>query len=192
MAKITSKNNSDTGIEEKVQLNPMILKGTETKIKKEAKRRNIHPTTFSGQILDRYAHYLLDKETRGDLMVGKKVLELMLMCENDDDFFGYSKKAAEYINTETLVQIEEHHVSFEERENRMQMWHELNGFKFKSTENKEMNLKRWYVVHHMGEKWSKFQCLMFAHLLELTGTSIGKSSHDELSFSIEFKTKEIP
>ena len=186
-----SKKNSDANTEEKVQLNPMILKGTETKIKKEAKRRNIHPTTFSGQILDRYAHYLLDKEIRGDLMVGKKVLELMLMCENDDDFSVYSKKAAEYINTETLVQIEEQDISFEERENRTRMWHEVNGFRFKSTENKEMSLKRWYVVHHMGEKWSKFQCLMFTHLLELTGTSIGKSSYDELSFWIEFKTKEV-
>ena len=185
MAKKVRKNNSDMDIEEKVQVNPMIQKGTESRIKKESQRKNMHPTTLCGQILDRYVHYLLDKENRGDLMVGKKVLELMLKCETDEDYDLNSKKAATYVDAETLHQINDREISYHERSGRMKMWHDLNGFKFNETHHEDMT--RWYVLHHMGVKWSKFQCLLTKNLLENTGMHIGKIDHNALSYWIEFK-----
>lgn len=186
-----TKDSLDMAIEEKTQVNPMIQKKTERRIKKEAERRNIHPTTFCGQILDKYAHYLLDKEIRGDLMVGRKVLELMLECKTDKEYEINAKKAATYINTETLGQIGGKNISYKDRRDRIKAWHELNGFKFNETD--ESQTKRWFIIHHMGEKWSKFQYLVNIELLRKTGCEITgkKDDFDELRYTIEFKTAEI-
>ena len=63
---------------EKIQVNPTITKKADKILNEEVKRRKMAPTTFKGQILEKYAFLTLQKEIRGDLMVGKKVLKLML------------------------------------------------------------------------------------------------------------------
>ena len=181
---MTRKMKTDYVDEEKEQVNPTILKTNYDRIKKEAKRKNIHPTTFCGQILDRYANYLLDKESRGDIMVGRKVLELMLTCNTEKEYEDNAKRAATYVDTETLAQIDDHTISYEERYARMRMWHELNGFRFKSSD--EDDKKRWYIVHHMGNRWSKFQCILTKNLLEHTGMYVVQTDYDDLSYWIEF------
>lgn len=42
----------------------------------------------------------------------------------------------------------------------------------------------------MGERWSKFQCLMYKNLLANTGMTSGKIYFDEICFWIEFKKDE--
>jgi len=171
---------------EKIQVNPTITKKADKILNKEAKRRKMAPTTFKGQILEKYAFLTLQKEIRGDLMVGKRVLKLMLECQTENDYKIKSKEAARYINAETLAQMGD--VSYEERRKRIETWwKEINRFDF--TETKKGEKIKWFVLHDMGEKWSKFQCYMNKNLLEIVGSQIidEECGYDDLSFYLVFK-----
>ena len=171
---------------EKIQVNPTITKKADKILNEEAKRRKMAPTTFKGQILERYAFLTLQKEIRGDLVVGKKVLKLMLECETEKDYEKKSKEAARYVNAEALAQMGD--VSYEERRKRIETWwKEINKFKF--SETKKDGKIKWFVLHDMGERWSKFQCYMNKNLLEIVGSQVidEECGHDDLSFHLVFK-----
>ncbi|MGI9566758.1 MAG: hypothetical protein ACR2LL_07065 [Nitrosopumilus sp.] len=172
---------------EKIQVNPTITKKADKILNEEAKRRKMAPTTFKGQILEKYAFLTLQKEKRGDLILGKRVIKLMLECETEKDYKIKSKEAARYINAETLAQMGD--VSYEERRKRIETWwKEINRFDF--TETKKDNEKiKWFVLHDMGERWSKFQCYMNKNLLEIVGSQIidEECGYDDLSFHLVFK-----
>ncbi|MGI9567263.1 MAG: hypothetical protein ACR2LL_09665 [Nitrosopumilus sp.] len=171
---------------EKIQVNPTITKKADNILNEEAKRRKMAPTAFKGQILEKYAFLTLQKEIRGDLVVGKKVIKLMLECETEKDYEKKSKEAARHINAETLTQVGD--VSYEERRKRIETWwREINQFKF--TETKMDGKIKWFVLHDMGERWSKFQCHMNKNLLEIVGSQVidEECGYDDLSFHLVFK-----
>ncbi|WP_316504861.1 hypothetical protein [Nitrosopumilus sp.] len=86
---------------EKIQVNPTITKKADKILNEEANRRKMAPTTFKGQILEKYAFLTLQKEKRGDLILGKKVIKLMLECETEEDYKEKSRGCQIYQRRDT-------------------------------------------------------------------------------------------
>lgn len=161
------------------QVNPRISKEAFDILELAAKQKDLAPTTYMAKILEDHARYYELKVQA--FIIDKDILTKI--CSDDDKVdemaLGQSeRKFAEW-------QVSPDPVSFEYFVKRFKAWHDLNNIQYKIAMVEDSII--FTVNHGIGERWSRFQCMMNINLLEKLDETVLSKKIERLIFSIEIK-----
>ena len=172
------KKSGDKSQEETIQVNPQITKTTHKELVKLARSKNISHNKQAAQLIEIAINMVTNKCNNICMHTG--VLRLLLDIEKDADYEINAKKAAKLVYSKMNFQVL--NLNPRELKRRLEEWHDFNNFNVKQIKH---DVKITYKIEHKcGEKFSRFQALLYKELLYMVKIVVNKIDHTEFGYEI--------